>query len=84
MQLFAVVHLGAFARGHYLIEPHPGGGGGYVLGVLFGIALGWWFGFYRTLVVPPSAAAALVTLGEQGALLGNTALTTSSATPATT
>ena len=78
------MHLGAFARGHYLIEPHPGGGGGYVLGVLFGIALGWWFGFYRTLVVPPSAAAALVTLGEQGALLGNTALTTSSATPATT
>jgi hypothetical protein len=82
--LFAVVHLGAFARGHFLIEPHPGGGGGYVLGVLLGIALGLWFGFYRTLTVPPPASAALATLGEQGAPSGDGALTTSSATPATT
>ena len=67
LMLFSVVHLGAFARGHFLIEPHAGGGAVYVLGVLAGIAVGWWFGFYRTLVIVPSVAgpAALSTLGEQ-------------------
>ena len=64
MLLFAVIHLGAFARGHFMIEPHPGGGASYVLGILVGVAFGYWFGFHRTLVVPPSATEALSSLGE--------------------
>jgi hypothetical protein len=50
--LFTIVHLGAFARGHYAIEPHPGGGAAYVLWMLVGCLIGLWFGFYRTLVIP--------------------------------
>jgi len=55
--LFAVIHLGAFARAHYFIEPHPGGGASYIFGILFGCVFGWWFGFYRTLVVAPAPLA---------------------------
>ena len=55
--LFAVSHLGAFARAHYFIEPHPGGGVTYIFGILFGCVFGWWFGFYRTLVVAPAPLA---------------------------
>lgn len=51
MLLFSIVHLGAFARAHYLIEPHPGGGEAYICGILVGCVLGWWFGFYRTLEI---------------------------------
>ena len=64
--LFAVIHLGAFARAHYFIEPHPGGGASYIFGILFGILFGWWFGFYRTLVVAPAPLAPpLASLGER-------------------
>ena len=68
LMLFSVVHLGAFARGHFLIEPHAGGGAVYVLGVLLGLAVGGWFGFYRTLVVAPPQS--LATLAEQSAPAG--------------
>lgn len=66
--LFSAIHLGAFARGHYFIEPHPGGGVSYVLGVIFGFLFGWWFGFYRTLVIVPTTVAPpppLASLGER-------------------
>jgi hypothetical protein len=64
--MFSTIHLGAFARAHYFIEPHPGGGATYILGILFGCAFGWWFGFYRTLIIVPSTVAApLASLGER-------------------
>ena len=58
---FSLVHLGAFARAHYFIEPHPGGGAQYILGLLLACVLGWWFGFHRTLVI----AAPLASLGAR-------------------
>ena len=68
LMVFSVVHLGAFARGHYLIESHKGGGEGYVLSLLVGLPLLWWYGFRATFLVPPSPAgpggAALSSLGE--------------------
>jgi len=57
LMVFSVVHLGAFARGHYFIEAHKGGGEGYVLGLVVGLPLLWWYGFRATLVVPPSASS---------------------------
>jgi hypothetical protein len=56
--VFSIVHLGAFARGHYLIEAHKGGGAGYVLCLIVGLPLLWWYGFHATFFVPPTAAAA--------------------------
>jgi hypothetical protein len=65
--LFSIIHLGAFARGHYMIEPHPGGGATYILGILFGLLFGYWFGFHRTLAIDPiapSIAAPLSSLSD--------------------
>ena len=62
--MFSLIHLGAFARAHYFIEPHPGGGAAYILGILFGCVFGGWFGFFRTLVIEPAPVAApLASLG---------------------
>ena len=64
--MFSIIHLGAFARAHYFIEPHPGGGATYILGIIFGCAFGWWFGFYRTLIIlPVPIAAPLSSLSER-------------------
>jgi hypothetical protein len=52
--LFALVHMGAFVRGNYLIEPLTGGAS-YVVALLAGVALGSWFGFYRPVQVPDAA-----------------------------
>jgi hypothetical protein len=56
LMVFSVVHLGAFARGHFFIEAHTGGGAGYVIGLVVGLPLLWWYSFHSTLGEPPPSS----------------------------
>jgi hypothetical protein len=71
LMVFSVVHLGAFARGQYFIEAHKEGGVGYILSLVVGMPLLWWYGFHRTLVMPPTSSLSSSSLSGSGVALSS-------------